>query len=134
MAAKKGSTSKEHVSIPVALRNEKEAPLPMGFAETIEADLTGAGKYAVPRRVAMAMLERTWPELKAGALGDRATAEAFANAAEDIGIAVKHYESLVQWLRVAEVRLLLAVGTRADCEELYRAVRDDRGEAGARCS
>lgn len=121
MAAKEGNTS-EVLSHKVLrkMRAEKESVLPKGFADTIENDLTGSGKYAITRRLAMAYLERPWPESTKNLIKNRKTADALAAVAENLAVVVEQYKSLVGWMETAHVRMVAALATRADFDELLK--------------
>lgn len=131
MAAKKRSTSKDREQAEAKANYrlyrkwlaEKEAPLPDGFAEQVEKDLTGAGKYAPPRRMALALLSRPFSELAKAVRTDRDAAIGVAAALEAIGPAVKQYEALSQWLNGAAVRAAMLVAIRKDTDQILAEVR-----------
>jgi hypothetical protein len=124
MAAKKNSRmtkqdERETTKMWSALMREKCGVIPNGFAKRVERDLTGPGKYAISRRVAMAYLERPWRETtKSIANIDPEEAKGFKEVVECIEQHARAYRDLADWMTMASTRLSLAL-----------CVRQDRGHA-----
>lgn len=102
------------------LRAETKAPFPKGFAEMIEDDLTGSGKLAVPRRFALVYLDRPWPKIAKLVHQDRDFAVSTAHIADVLHSTIQSYKSLFDWLTSAELRMLAAITTRKDSEQVMR--------------
>src|SRR5262245_55658735 len=96
------------------LRREKTGMLPKSFAATVEHDFTGSGKFAVPRRFALAFLERPWREVAKEVKKDRELAINVAQVAKNIRTCIPAYESLVKWLDAASLRMLACICVRTD--------------------
>lgn len=97
------------------LMSENRSYLPDGFAEQIERDVTGPGKYAISRRVAAAFLSKPWPEMAENiARGDREQAVAVKEMAECVEQHAQAYKELARWMEAAAVRMQIALCGRDD--------------------
>jgi len=96
------------------LSAERDGVIPRGFAEQVEKDLTGAGKYAISRRIALAYLEMPWSESAEKVGSDRKTAVAMAHVVDLLESHLLAYKSLLDWLSAAHVRMLAALSVRED--------------------
>jgi hypothetical protein len=106
------------------LMAEKKPMVPATFLEEVEEGITGSGSAAVYRRIALAYLSKPFPETAKGIASDKKTARAFAEVSVQLGDVVKQYQSLVDLLKAADTRLMLALCQREDMKQLLAEARN----------
>jgi hypothetical protein len=100
------------------LMGEKEGVIPLGFAAQVEQDLTGAGKYAVSRRLALVYLEMPFRELTKKVRANRDFAVATAHVSHALGGHIEAYKSLLSWVTAAHARTSMSICVRKDWKEI----------------
>lgn len=128
MAAKKSSNTAtkelQYEKMYRKLRRETKGFLPVSFAAEAERCLTGSGNYAVVRRFALALLEKPFTSWVENVKSDRDFAISMAKLSDEMGAVVKAYKDLADWMSAAEVRMIFALATRRDMEDILKAAKE----------
>ncbi len=107
---------------------ETEGLIPKGFAQTVERDLGGSGKFGEARRFALAYLEQPFRESTEKVAADRELAVATAHVSDVLREHIKSYEALLGWIRAAHTRMWMSIAVREDMEEIFAEAKK-AGEA-----
>ena len=107
-----------------AMMDETDAVLPDGFARKVDEDISG-GDLAASRRLALEYLERPFHETTEKLRNDRELAVATAHVAEVLEGHIISYGTLLEWLRMARIRMIVAGAVREDMDEVRAEAKAD---------